>query len=136
MKGQDIQFVRFAAEDIQITQQAQHTTISLCFDILDGYHIQSNRVENENLLATKIELEQSPYFEVITKTFSTETTKISLIEEEELSVFSNTLQVEIQLQRKRAFQTNDPIKGTIFYQTCDKRKCYFPRELAFSVPIR
>ncbi|NMM48577.1 protein-disulfide reductase DsbD domain-containing protein [Marinigracilibium pacificum] len=105
-------------------------TIYLEFQIEQGYHIQSNDPGDDMVIPTKIKLDSidglifgEPVFPG-SKTF--------YISEIKTKVFEDVFEVKIPLIYKNRPKSYF-IKGTLFYQPCDNKKCYFPRELSFSV---
>ena len=134
MHGQEFQFVKFVSEDVQIVQDQETTLVTLCFEIFDGYHIQLEEVEDDNLLATKIDFENQKHLEILDTKFASRHYETVILDKKSTQVLSHTFKVIVKLNLVGKSET--PIlKGKLFYQTCDDFKCYFPRELFFTVPI-
>jgi len=132
--GQVFQFVSYSADNIQIINELKNTTLTLCFDILDGYHIQLEEVEDDNLLATKIDFEKEKGVEILDLEFSSKHLETITLDKKTTQVLSKTFKVSVKI---KVSKKSDPIllMGKLFYQTCDDFKCYFPRELLFTVPL-
>ena len=132
--GQEFQFVKFVSDDVQIVRELESATVSLPFEILDGYHIQLEMVEDENLLATKIDFVNQPQLEIMNSKFECMHFETVVLDKKALQVLSHSFEVKVKLKLADNFKSA-LLKGKLFYQTCDDFKCYFPRELFFTVPI-
>ena len=130
--GQDFHFVKFVSEDVEIIHEYESTTVTLLFEILDGYHIQLEKVEDENLLATKINFDNQ--LQILNTEFTCMHFESVILDKKALQVLSHSFEVKVKLKSKNNSDFNI-LKGNLFYQTCDDFKCYFPRELDFAVSI-
>ncbi len=129
---QQKQFVTFLSEEIQINQDAGFTTVIIPFEILEGYHIQLEKVEDDNLLATKIEFENQRGIKIMHKEFTSLQFKTVILDKQEFQVLDKAFKVKVKLAPKKSPKE---LRGKLFYQTCDDFKCYFPRELKFVIPF-
>lgn len=110
--------------------------VQLSFLIREGYHIQANQVRDENLIPSELSFEATdglilgdPHFPEAVE-FSMKGT------EETMDVFSDTLEVRLPVSPLE--QTGKGlflIKGRLHYQACDDAKCYYPRDLNFTMRI-
>ena len=101
------------------------TKVVLDFTIDEGYHIQLNNTQEENLIASEVIIDQ----QVIEITFLGEKESIAL-GKSKIDVFSNDLRIVIEMKTD-AYLSAGSVSGYLYYQACDNFKCYFPRKLAF-----
>lgn len=132
--SQGFQFVEFISEDVQIIHEAEGTTVTLPFEILEGYHIQLEEVENDNLIPTKISFEDILGIEIINSAFDCIHLETVMLDKKASQVLSHSFEVKVLLKLKDNTKRASLI-GELYYQTCDNFKCYFPRELAIEVPL-
>lgn len=132
--SQVFQFVKFSSDDVQITHEKENTIVTLCFEILTGYHIQLEEVEDENLLATKIDFQDEKGLEILNSEFTSKHLETVILDKKSTQVLSKTFNVSVHLKLSKK-SDRITLKGKLFYQTCDDFKCYFPRELLFTVPL-
>ena len=137
LKPQKAHFVTFENSKI-IVESSDKTNIEveLIFNIKPGYHIQSEIDKSTNLIATEFSIEeQLGDFELLNQVFEYEG-EILTLEDETFNVISNTFKINMKLNLNlEDRQRIKNIKGVLFYQTCDDKKCYFPRILEVEIPI-
>lgn len=133
--AQENHFVKFISDDVHIIQESNQTIITLPFEILEGYHIQLEKVEDENLLATKLDFENQPDIEIIYKQFTSLQYKTVVLDKKEFQVLDDSFKVKVKIKFQKE-RNQIELTGKLFYQTCDDFKCYFPRELTFTIPIK
>ena len=131
---QEKHFVTFISDEVQIIHKETFTTVIIPFEILEGYHIQLEKVEDDNLLATKIDFENQTGIEVKHKEFISLQYKSVVLDKKEVMVLDNTFMVSVKLKLSPN-KKKQMLKGKLFYQTCDNFKCYFPRELKFTISL-
>ncbi|MDN3687455.1 protein-disulfide reductase DsbD domain-containing protein [Cyclobacterium jeungdonense] len=133
----DRRFIEFKDKPEFTISTGDEKHLSLSFIIKEGYHIQANRVNDENLLPSKLSFESAegliigdPVYPQADE-FRMEGVK------EPLAVFGDTLEIQVPVKttdtmKKQRFL----IKGQLYYQPCDASKCYYPREFDFNLSIR
>ena len=130
VNAQEKQFVTFLSDEVEINQNNTTTTLIIPFEILEGYHIQLEKVEDDNLLATKIDFENQPGIKIINKEFTSLQFKSVILDKTEFQVLDNSFKVKVKVESNNKIKE---LSGKLFYQTCDDFKCYFPRELRFTI---
>ena len=133
VNAQQKQFVTFLSDEVQINKETTFITVIIPFEILQGYHIQLEKVESDNLLATKINFEKQSDIEIIDKEFTSLQLKSVILDKIKFQVLNNDFKVKVKLV---ANKKSTELRGKLFYQTCDDFMCYFPRELKFSIPLK
>lgn len=108
----------------------------LKFTIDSGFHIMSDNPGEENLIPTTFKLK--PVKEIDFGLVEFPPSHVFKIEgtQNSFNVFDNAFSIQIPVSKNNKtthgkFET----EGVLFYQACDYRKCYFPKELRFPVTI-
>lgn len=129
-------FVSFTGKNTYSIPSIQVDTLCLEFKVSEGFHIMSDE-EKFAGITTKIRLNTPEGLSVGSPIFPKPKALQLRGATDTLSVFENHLEVLLPLQVINSGKKgNFILKGSLFYQACDSRKCYFPRELAFSVQLK
>jgi len=130
---QDKQFVKFISDEVEITENQEHVTLVLPFEILNDFHIQSEHVEDSNFIATEIHFDPREEFDILGYQFTKTQRDNLVLDQLKCEVLSNRLEVTVQLEKN--FTSNKPLylTGHLYYQACDDRQCFYPRTLQFVV---
>jgi len=134
LQGQVYHFVDFYTEDVRITHENGLTTVALPFEIKQGYHIQMEEVEDDNLIPTRITFENDTEFEILDSSFDCLHLETVVLDKKASQVISHSFEVRVLLKLKDHSKQSS-LKGGLYYQTCDDFKCYFPRELTINIPL-
>jgi len=126
-------FLRFLQEESEWIQSQECQSIRLSFQIEEGYYIQANEVFNENFIPTQIQLENQLSIE-IQKILFPKAEIILLGGIEKTAVFKGKIEVWIEFESHSSIPI-DPLRASILFQACNKQKCFFPRSLAFELPL-
>jgi hypothetical protein len=111
--------------------------ISIEIDITEPYHVQANPVNDEYLIPTTIEI--IPENEIILgnpiyppgKLFKLEGTENNLL------VYDGKFSIKVAINVLNNVQHGDhTLKGTLHYQACDSLRCFAPRTMPFTIPIK
>lgn len=126
------QFVSFDASGITKSQEHQIVTVTLPFEILEGYHIQTELESNTDFIRTELIFEDSDLFEVVNYEFAIKENKTIVLDQHPHDVLSNKFVVTVVLKlNKNVILSDFKLKGQLYYQACDNRQCFFPRTLTF-----
>lgn len=128
-------FVRLQANPLWSLNKGERDTISLSFQIASKYHIMSDHPGND-LIPTRFSIEASSNLQFESASFPSPklfklvgtTTEIEVFEEN----MTIKLPVYIPLTTEKG---NYHLKGILYYQACDDRKCFFPREYEFDIKV-
>jgi len=112
-------------------------TAFLDFEIADGYHILADHGEDTALRFTKLSIEGNDQIQVGEPRFPEPTTYDVSDTDYQLGIFENDLAVSIPLSvREGGAHGKHRLAGTLSYQMCNPKKCFFPRELDFQLEVR
>ena len=110
------------------------SVIEIEVNVKEGYHIQANKVNDESLVPTTLEVNSTEF---------TTTNKIEFPPSKQfqlqgtdgvLNVYDGKFLIKLFLTP--AAQTGKHILGAkLKYQACDSKSCLFPRVIDFSIPI-
>ena len=110
--------------------------IALEIEVEDGYHIQSHLPESPLLIPTELTFQWPKGFENDSLIFPPTEPLALPGTESSLQVYSGTIRVRMLLNVMTETESGEyKIPGTLKYQACDDKKCYFPRELKFTLRI-
>jgi DsbC/DsbD-like thiol-disulfide interchange protein len=110
--------------------------IGVLFKIKEGYHIQANKVLDDNLIPSSITTQSPEEIKVENPVFPVPVEFHLKNVKEAMLVFHNTLRINLPVNISE--NTKDGIfviSGNLHYQACDSVKCYFPRDLPFEIGI-
>ena len=126
--------VRFNETNVNKTRENSFVTITLPFEILEGYHIQSESETLDGSLATEITFEDSNLFEIVSYEYSKKQNEIVVLSQYAHNVLVNKFEVTIRIKlNKDALNLQNHINGQLYYQACTDKRCLFPRTLNFQV---
>jgi hypothetical protein len=137
--AQTVSFVEYTGEKEFLIHTEKEELMELRFHIKDNYHIQSNQLNNEHLIPTVLNLTGPDNFVAGDALFPSSSKFLISGIDEPLDVFSNQLTVYIPVKITN-FKTEDNhnlvINGSLYYQACDSLKCFYPRNLDFTLIIK
>jgi hypothetical protein len=130
---QDKQFVEFKSDEVNISINKEYITVTLPFEILESYHIQTEKIENNNFIPTEIHFENPEGFKILNYQFSKVNRENLVLDELKCEVLGGILEVTVELEKKSSSSKALDLKGYLYYQACDDMRCFYPRSLNFSV---
>jgi len=128
---QNNQFVQ--TKEVTVNIEETTVVITIPFEVEAGYHIQPDVVENSNMLATKVSFGNSFEKMIQDQAFLIHRTHKVFLGEKALKTIKD-FSVKVILHKEEFYKLKS-LKGTVFYQACNERKCFFPRELKFDIPL-
>lgn len=105
--------------------------------VKEGYHIQANKVNDESLIPTTLEIKNNKFLTISkqefppSKQFKLEGTDNSL------DVFDGKFLIKLLLDPviTKDAESKYVLAARLRYQACDSRSCLFPKSIDFSIPI-
>lgn len=115
----------------------QRKNLEVNIQILEGYHIQEDEVQDYNLIPTTISSVEVPSnFVVYNPIFPQPESFILREAQDSILVFHGSLRIYIPVEVKNEAKTGQhKITMNLHYQACDSVKCYFPRNLPFIINV-
>lgn len=132
---QNKQFVEFKNDEVKITAKGEQLTIVLPFEILQSFHIQSEKVVDNNLIPTEIHFYDSDGYKILSYQFSKTNRENLFLDQLKCEVLSDNLEVTLRLEKKKTLEKDINLNGYLYYQACDDRQCFYPRSLSFSLKL-
>ena len=135
-KWQSANIVKVTVPEI-VVHAGKSTVLKMKVEIKKGYHIQANKVDDDFLIPTKLEITE--YENIITgiqqfpppKKFKLEDTDIFL------EVYDGMLEIKIPTTVANEIPKGKHIlKANLQYQACDSKTCLFPKTISFSFTIK
>ncbi|NIP39144.1 MAG: hypothetical protein GWO07_10835 [Candidatus Dadabacteria bacterium] len=123
-------------EEVHVNQ-AKTGELKVKISVKDGYHVQANPASQEFLIPVNIENISAegisfgkPEYPV-GNPFKIETS------DDPLSVYDGKFIITLPFETANDSEiAQTEVNGTFRYQTCDAKRCYFPRSIEFSVPVK
>jgi hypothetical protein len=134
---------RISSEDIVkvhapgVTMRAGgSSTIDLSVEVMDGYHIQSNKADVESIIPTTLGIESDKEI-FLRKQIFPKAKKFKLKGTDEvLDVYDGRFNVRISLGAGRKIRKGlHRLNGKMDYQACDSVRCLFPRVAEFTLEV-
>lgn len=134
---QEESFVELASEKEWILPPGEQRNIVLLFDIRKGYHIQANKVFDDNLIPTILTVKHNEAFVTESPIFPEAKTFYLKNVPDPMLVFHDQLNITLRVRTAAKIKSGFyAIHGNLHYQACDSIKCYFPRDLDFNIRIK
>ncbi len=128
------QFVELKNADITIVKENGYATITLPFEVLADYHIQSNSDLSDGLIATAITFKDSNTYKIMSQEFSLKQDEAIFLNGDEHKVISNQFEVTVKLKLSEN-TSNAELEGELYYQACSDSLCLYPRGLNFQISL-
>ena len=127
-------FVKFNKTSINKTHEDKLVTIILPFEVLEGYHIQSDSGISDGSIATEITFKENNNYIIKHQEFSLKQDETLVLNGAKHKVISNQFEVKVVIKLNKNI-SNIKLEGELYYQTCTDKQCLFPRALNFQTPI-
>ena len=128
-------FVDYLPEESTICTNGNQCYLSLTFSIAHGYHIQANEPVEDQFIPSVIQIEQSQGVTTCQINYP-EPSTLNLDESLQLLIYKGKLIIDVELEVRGQMDSPDiRLQGKLFYQVCDKRKCFFPRTVDFALTL-
>ena len=124
-------FVTLNEANIETTED-NLIIITLPFEIVDGYHIQSEVDTPCDSLMTEIIFAENDMFELISYEFSKKHNEEVVLNEYTHFVLIDIFEVTVTLKLNDN-SLKPELNGQLNYQACTNKQCLFPRTLNFQV---
>lgn len=116
----------FLSENIRINVKA---------DVQGGYHINANKVGDEDLIPTTLTVEGTDFKLTKVNWPGSHKYKFSF-SETELDVYEGSINIGLNLKARKDLKPGKyEISGVVNYQACNDRACFAPKDAPFSVSI-
>ncbi len=119
-----------------IVYAGENNRVEIGVHVKEGYHIQANRVKDESLIPTTLEIKNNEFLTISkqefppSKQFKLEGTDSSLL------VFDGKFLIKLLVSPgKHAPIGKYDLTARLRYQACDSSSCFFPRDIDFLIPI-
>lgn len=119
-----------------IVYAGENNCVQVGVSVKEGYHIQANKVSDESLVPTTLEIQHNGFLTVSKqefppgKQFKLEGTDSSL------NVYDGNFPINLFLNPdKNAVEGKYVLAAKLHYQACDSRRCLFPETIDFEIPI-
>jgi hypothetical protein len=130
--------VKMAPAPVLTAVQGKASTISLSFNVANGYHINSNHPKSEYLIPTALKTEANTDIVIGRTTYPDgEDKTFAFAPDEKLNVYTGDFKIDVLVRPMHSAQTGKyVIRGTLKYQACDNAACYPPKNLPVSFDVK
>jgi hypothetical protein len=128
--------VKLAAPEV-IVNAGKEGLISVLVSVKNGYHIQANKVNNEFIIPTTLELDTIECIAVKGQSFPS-SKRIRLEGSTDyLPVYDGNFKIFIPFKVSGTAKSGEyNLEGRLKYQACDDKTCFFPRSIVFIIVIK
>jgi hypothetical protein len=116
------------------TRAGEISRIDIAVSVKDGYHIQANKVRNEFIIPTTLNLNPGDEFKIkkivfpLSKKFKLEGV------DDHLEVYDGNFDIAVTLKTANSIRKGiHHLSGNLSYQACDSVRCFAPKEVQFKV---
>lgn len=115
----------------------EKSTVFVSFKIKEGYHIQADQVNDENLIPASLTMESTDVLTFLEPEYPEHEDFKLRNTDEILWVFSNEFSIKIPVKVNKSVEPGIySAEGALYYQACDDYRCLFPRNLKFKLKVR
>lgn len=133
---QQSQFVEINEDAIEVIKKNETAIVIIPFKIKKGFHIQDIKNVKDNLIATVVSIKDHDDYEIVDQKLTRSIYENVTLDKVNHQVLSDEFEVTITLkQRNNSNFSNSRLLGSVYYQTCNKKQCFFPRTLNFDILI-
>lgn len=131
-------FVAYTGKPVMELRKGREKLIKLVFTIEEGFYIQGNKLSNEQFIPTELKITAPEGIQVGDFRYPEAATLYYGEADVQLEVFQNTLGITVPIKITGTLMSPADVKlqGSLYYQACSKTKCYYPRELDFTVNLK
>lgn len=134
--AQQRSFVQLHEEHEYEVPRGEPASITLSLLVDEGYHIQADEVDDQNLIPTELYFDAPEELSLGEPVFPEAKQLRVTGEDKPWPAFSDVVHIKVPVEVPgNSEQKSYTIDGTLHYQACDKSKCYFPRDHNFTVRL-
>jgi len=119
---------------IQLKQGGKQE-VSIPATILKGHHIQANPATLPNLIATELSLEPISGLELGSPSYPKSKPWRLMSAGKVIQTYEGSVVFKIGLNAKTLAPGKYEIKGSLRYQACDEKNCFFPTSAPIAIPL-
>lgn len=121
---------------VELKKGTRHE-LPLIFEIEPGYHIMADTGSTDRWVYTQMTLEAEQGFLTDTPLFPSPADLFLADDTNPLYIFEDKLEVKVPILPSLMAESGSyNLRGQLLYQACTDKKCFFPRELDFEVPLQ
>lgn len=114
---------------------SENIRVNIKADIQSGYHINANKVSDEDLIPTTITVDAGELKLSKVSWPGSKKYKFSF-SETEIEVFEGSISIGINLKAPKNIKPGKyEVSGSVNYQACNDRACFAPKDVPFSVTV-
>ncbi len=111
---------------------SENIKINVKANIQSGFHINANKIADEDLIPTSIKINEGDFKLIKTSWPAAKNYKFSF-SETELQVFEGGINIGLTVKGKKDMKPGKyKVSGMLHYQACNDRACFAPKDVEFS----
>jgi len=132
--SQTSDLVDILAEKVVSAESRAFGTVNIM--IKEGYHIQSNKVDDEYIIPTKLDVIDNEFIQLIEIVYP-EGKDFNLVGSDMiLNVFDGEFEIKIKLRIDSQDVLGEyQLDAILHYQACDDKSCFAPKSIEFVIPV-
>ena len=132
---QKTDIVKITVPEIKV-DRGKNSTIHVRVEVKKGYHIQANKLDDENLIPTTLSINTDGNI-IMGKQAFPKSKKFRLEGSDDyLNIYEGSFDLRIAFKTTKAIQPGRYNLAAKFrYQACDSKSCLSPRTIDFFIPI-
>jgi thiol:disulfide interchange protein DsbD len=116
-------------------QLSENIKINVKATVLEGFHINANKIADEDLIPTSLTVKEGDFKMVKVNWPAAKSYKFSF-SETELQVFEGSFNIGLNLKAKKDLKPGKyEVSGSVHYQACNDRACFAPKDAEFTVSV-
>ncbi len=116
-------------------QLSEKIRVNVKASIQDGFHINANKVADEDLIPTSLKVESNDFKLAGVSWPGSKKYKFSF-SETELDVYEGSINIVVSLKANKNLKPGKyEVSGTLHYQACNDRACFAPKDIEFTVQL-
>lgn len=119
-----------------ITRVGENKLIPVYISVKKGFHIQANKVSDEFIIPTTIEIDSSEVLSVGIQKYP-KPKKFRLAgTTQNMPVYDGTFKILIECKIKESVQKGKyTVHAKLHYQACNYKTCFFPKTMTFPIEV-
>lgn len=118
-----------------VLKQGQSADVSIPATVLRGHHIQANPATLPNLIATELFVEPMEGLAIGKMTYPKSKAWKLKTANTVIQTYEGDVVLKINLASTGLKPGNYQVKGSLKYQACDERNCFFPTAAPVVIPV-
>ena len=133
----EIEYVTFQSAEPTAVGPKTEMSLTLTFKVADGFHIQANPASTPQLIPTTLTLPSANNLEVGAPIYPAGKAYRLQGSNSEISTYDGFVTIKVPVKTPaKTVGASFAWKGSLRFQACNEKTCFFPKKLAFELPFQ